>query len=179
MGAIHSDCGRYRYCLDRVIDILGGPTIGFCLHNPSTADATTDDPTSRRGIAFTRSWGGSRLIYVNPWAGRATKPADLWRMADPVGPENDDHIREAAVECAVSGGFMVAAWGAVRPPAALRDAASARLRHVAALIRSTGCELRALGVTADGSPRHPLYLKGDALPVSWSALSPSEPEDGR
>lgn len=167
MSAIITPCGLYRLRLDRVIDMFGGPTIGFCLHNPSTADATRDDPTSRRGISFARSWGASKLIYVNPWAGRATKPADLWDMDDPIGPENDQHISKAAAECAASGGFMVVAWGSVKPPRAYRIAAQSRLSLTLSLIQAQGCEVRALGVNADGSPKHPLYVRGDAEPLPW------------
>lgn len=167
MATVLSTCGLYRLRLERTIDMFGGPTIGFCLHNPSTADADCDDPTSRRGIGFAKAWGGSRLIFVNPWAGRATKPADLWKMADPVGPENDRHIAEAANECAASGGFMVVAWGTIKPPTSHRATAHARLRAITALIRAQGCEVRSLGVNADGSPKHPLYVRGDARPLPW------------
>ena len=167
MSAIFSRCGFYRLRLDRVIDMLGGPTIGWCPHNPSTAGSENEDPSCRRMIDFTTRWGGSRMVLVNPWAGRATKPADLWQMADPIGPDNDRHIAEAAVECVASGGFMMAAWGAVSPPAALRVTVQTRLAHVEALIRSTGCELRALGINAGGSPKHPLYVRADALPLEW------------
>ena len=165
--AVVSSCGSYRLRLDRVLDMFGRMPIGFCLPNPSRADAELDDPTSRRGIGFARAWGASRLVYVNPWAGRATKPADLWRMIDPVGPENDRYIAEAAHEIHASGGFMVAAWGAISPPAALRSGARARLACVEALIRATGCRLCALGINADGSPKHPLYVRADALPLCW------------
>lgn len=171
MTAVMSTCGLYRLRLDRDIDMLGGPTIGFCLHNPSTADAERDDPTSRRGVSFAKAWGGSRLVFVNPWAGRATKPADLWRMDDPVGPDNDRYIREVAIECAHTGGFMVAAWGAVCPPRHLRAEVDKRIANVTALIRDCGCDLRALGVTADGSPRHPLYVRAETVPAEWAPLS--------
>lgn len=167
MAAVMSTCGLYRLRLDRDIDMLGGPTIGFCLHNPSTADATRDDPTSRRGIGFAKAWGGSRLVFVNPWAGRATKPADLWRMIDPIGPDNDQHIGEAATECAESGGFMIVAWGAVKPPSAYRASAQARLQEIIALIKAQGCDIRSLGINADGSPKHPLYVRSDARPTRW------------
>ena len=171
MSAILSPCGLYRFRLDRVLGMFPGPTIGFCLHNPSTADGERDDPTSRRGIAFATAWGAQRLVYVNLWAGRATKPADLWRMADPVGPENDAHIAQAAAECATSGGFMVVAWGAVSPPTALRATAVARLAHVDALIRATACDLRALAINADGSPKHPLYVRRDTTPMLWQTVA--------
>lgn len=165
MSAVFSACGTYRLRLDRELDTLGGATIGFCLHNPSRAGTVENDPTTRRGIGFAGMWRASRLVFVNPWAGIATKPRDLWSMRDPVGPENDRHIVEAARECRESGGFMVAAWGAILPPA--RAAATARLAHVEALIRGTGCELRALGVNRDGSPKHPLYVPGNASPLAW------------
>ena len=48
LPAFFSPCLRYRYWLAR--DIGGaerGPAL-FILHNPSTADATADDPTIRR-----------------------------------------------------------------------------------------------------------------------------------
>lgn len=170
-SAVFSPCGAYRYRLDRHIDMLGGPTIGFCLHNPSTACADKDDPTSRRGVGFVTAWGGSRLIYVNPWAGCATKPSDLWLMDDPVGPECDEHILSASAECAGSGGFMVAAWGAVNPPVSHRLMAKERIKRVETLIRSTGCDLRVLSINQNGSPKHPLYVRADTVPVVWEASS--------
>lgn len=173
MSAIFSPCGQYRVRLDRDIDMLGGPTVGFCLHNPSTAGADNEDPTSRRGIGFARAWGASRLVYVNAWAYRATKPADLWLASDLVGPDADRHILDAASECWATGGFMVAAWGAVNPPAAIRATAHARLEHVAKLIRSTGCDLRALATNQDGSPKHPLYVRADVVPQPWRFSLPS------
>ena len=169
MSAILSPCGRYRLRLDRAVDMFGGPTIGWCGHNPSTADGEIEDPTSRRMINFTKRWGGSSLVLVNTWAGRATKPADLWRMDDPVGENCDQHIVAAAATCVRSGGFMVAAWGVICPPAHLREAARARLTHVEALIRQTGCAIRALAVNADGSPKHPLYVRADAEARVWPA----------
>lgn len=170
MSAIISACGSYRYRLDRDMGFLDGePIIGWMLHNPSTADASLDDPTSRRGIAFTRREGGRRMVFLNPWAGRATSPADLWRMGDPVGPTNDQHIREALAAIQASGGFVVAAWGKINPPSALRPAARRRLDDVREMIRAAGVPLFCLGVNADGSPKHPLYVRGDAPLIPWPA----------
>lgn len=166
MGAIFSECGTWRYLLDRDF-LLDGPTIGFLLHNPSTAGADIEDPTSRRGIGYWRSWGAGRGIFVNPWAGVATDPKELWKMPDPVGPMNDFHIAEAAREVAATDGFFVFAWGAVLPPKHLKYAATARLHAVEAIVRDAGCRVCALGATKDGHPRHPLYLRADALPLEW------------
>ncbi len=170
MTAIISACGRYRYRLDRDMGFLDGePIVGWMLHNPSTADASLDDPTSRRGIAFTRREGGRRMVFLNPWAGRATSPADLWRMPDPIGPTNDEHIREALSAIQASGGIVIAAWGRVNPPAIVRTSARRRLDAVREMIRAAGVPLFCLGVNADGSPKHPLYVRGDAPLIPWPA----------
>ena len=153
--------------LNRDIGMLSRRVVAFCLHNPSTAAADVDDPTSRRGIGFARAWDAGRLVFVNPWAGIATKPKDLWAMSDPVGPGNDEHILAVAREVAATDGVFVLAWGAVGPPAAKRAVAISRLRQVEAMIRSECAVVCALGVNADGSPKHPLYVRADALPLSW------------
>jgi hypothetical protein len=168
MSAVFSDCGTWRYTLERQF-LFDGPTIAFMLHNPSTAGADNEDPTSRRGIGYWRSWSAGKGVFVNPWAGVATKPADLWKMPDPIGPMNDFHIAKVAREVAETDGFFVLAWGAVSPPRHLKYAVTARLKAVEQLIRDHGCRVCALGVTKDGAPRHPLYLRADTLPLEWPA----------
>lgn len=140
------DCG----CLDE--DERGG-TVTFVGLNPSVADETTDDPTIRRCIGFARAWGFDRLKMVNLYAYRATKPADLWLADDPVGPLNDHTLSLAF------GGSdrIIAAWGAHARPDRL-----ARFTEVFG-----GWQLHALGLTKDGAPRHPLYLRGDSLPFVY------------
>jgi hypothetical protein len=88
-------------------------------------------------------------------------------MSDPVGPENDFYIEQVAREIAASGGFMVACWGKVSPPAAQASAARARLRKVRSILADCRCEMRALGMNKDGSPKHPLYLRADAQPFEY------------
>lgn len=168
MRAIISDCGLWRYLLE--CDFLRpGPTLAFGLHNPSTATAEQDDPTWRRGRGFATAWGAGKVIYVNPWAARATNPKDLWKMGDPVGPENDSHIAAVAQEVIDTGGFFVFAWGAVSPPKDQRHKATARLQAFDKMIRDICWDVRALGVTKDGQPRHPLYLPKDARPTPYPA----------
>lgn len=159
--AVISACQRYRYRLDRPIHETG-PTIAFMLHNPSTADADRDDPTSRRGIGFARRWNAGHMVFVNPFAGRATNPKDLWKMDDPIGPENDFYIRQVANEVAISGGFFVFAWGAVNPPARLRTMVRERLVLVEAIVHQEDARIRCFGWTQGGHPKHPLYLRNDA-----------------
>ena len=170
MSAVLAPCRRYRYRLDRNIQLFGTITVGFCLHNPSTADEVADDPTVRRCIAFAEALDAKRLVIVNAWAGRATDPVELWKLADPVGPENDEHIADAADEVAASGGFIIAGWGRPKPPAAHAAAAAERLLAVEELITEATCTIRALGVNNDRSPKHPLYIPSHERPRAWTGL---------
>jgi hypothetical protein len=149
-SAVISDCGLYRYRLDRRWS--DGPTVAWLMLNPSTADARAEDATSRRIQAFSRSWGYGALTVVNLYAWRATDPRELWRTADPVGPDNDRHITEA-----VAGRTVIAAWGA-----------NARPDRITAVLALPGMDrLHALELTKDGQPRHPLYLRRDLTPQPW------------
>ncbi len=127
--------------------------------NPSTADENVDDQTVRACMAFARRWGYGAIAVVNLFAYRATDPADLLEVDDPVGPDNkaalDRHIAEASL--------IVAAWGAgierlVRrgatvPPVYVRDETP----------------MRCLGLTRNGQPRHPCRL-ARATPLGpWPA----------
>lgn len=149
--------GRYRWELIRRWDF--GPHATFVMLNPSTADAAQDDPTIRRCIGFAKRFGYSGLRVVNLYAFRATKPAGLWLAADPVGQFNDDYLTDAAQMARVTSAPLIAAWGA-----------NAKPERVAQVLRLPGFDrLTALGVTKDGAPRHPLYLRADAQLEKWSA----------
>jgi hypothetical protein len=153
--ALISDDGLYRYWLTRRWNT--GPTATFVMLNPSTADAAIDDPTIRRCIGFAKAWGCGGLTVVNLYALRSTDPKGLWTAGDPVGPENDSHLSAFAVVASQLGWPLVAAWGA-----------NAKPDRVAQVLDLPGmAALTALGVTKDGAPRHPLYLRTDAQPMRW------------
>jgi hypothetical protein len=117
--------------------------------NPSTADASKDDPTIRRCIGFATREGFGGIIVVNLFAFRATKPEALKDAADPIGPENLAHLQLLATSAAAGATPLLCAWGAGR------DASHAKAALAAA-------HLVCLGRTADGSPRHPLYVKANS-----------------
>ena len=75
--------------------------------NPSTADASRDDPTIRRCIGFARAWGYGGVEVVNVFALRATEPSLLRRVRDPVGPGNDAALAAATARVDA----IVIAWG--------------------------------------------------------------------
>jgi hypothetical protein len=160
VSAVISECGRYRYRLDRTWDEpMDGKAgyVAWVMLNPSTADAELDDPTIRRCIAFTRSWGYSALSVVNLFALRATDPTQLRVSTDPVGPENNAHL----IEVTAGSQLTVAAWGSSWP-GPLAD----YVRRVGAELRQPG-DVRCLGRTGQGDPRHPLYVKGTTELVTW------------
>ena len=122
MSAYISECGQYRYLLTRDVASIGNGTVTFVCLNPSTADATEDDPTIRRCTRFAREWGYAQLKVVNLYAYRSTDPSQLARVPDPVGPENDD-ILSAVLG---SSDCIVAAWGVDAPSERVAEVMNAR-----------------------------------------------------
>ena len=117
--------------------------------NPSTANETEDDPTIRRCIGFSKSWGFGGVCVVNLFGFRATMPTDMMSSKDPVGAENDAWIRQLADDA----GLIVAAWG--------NDGSfMGRSKAVMEMIPNLSC----LKINRTGEPAHPLYQPGTAVP---------------
>lgn len=150
MNAVISECGTYRYWLER--GEAAAPYVAWVLANPSTADAELDDPTVRKARGFTERWGYKRFVFVNCFAGRSTKPKGLLAMSDPVGPENYMAVGKALGGAAL----IVVAWGNAIVPA-LRPKIKP-IKHLLAVWQSHGNPAQCLGYTQDRSPRHPLML---------------------
>ena len=153
--------GEYRYLLTRTIDPLlrGDRSVLFVMLNPSTADERHDDPTIRRCRSFAERDRAAVFQVVNLYAFRATDPSDLVfaneARRDVVGPENDATIFRTLRAHAAPFGRIVLAWGA-------HPFARHRLARLAELHRDAGAPpLWCLGRCADGSPRHPLFVKSD------------------
>ncbi len=161
MTAIFSDCGRYRYRLER--EGKGGGATAIIMVNPSTADALRDDHTIRklRGFGERYEWG--TLIVGNIFALRATDVTELGRVTDPVGPLNSRNI--ARIMSAAD--RVVFAWG----PLAKQPRRWRYLwRDVNYAARKAGHQPLALGAPcADGQPAHPLMLSYDRAPQPWEA----------
>jgi hypothetical protein len=160
-AAISHD-GLYRWSLERRWDHR--PSLGFVMLNPSTADADVDDPTIRRCIGFAQREGHGGIYVVNLYALRATKPAHLLDYPDPEGHANVGAFMALPERVVVAYGAHVSMGGLPASKAAqwLRD--EARQRHI----------LYCLGITKDGHPRHPLYVRGDTPLLCWPSLCDPE-----
>jgi hypothetical protein len=156
--AVISECGLYRYRLER--ESLGDGQTAVIMVNPSTADAVTDDATIRKLRGFGERHGWGRIIVGNLFAYRATDVRDLAHVADPIGPENDQHLLRIAAEADQA----IFAWGPVtKQPRAVRQ----RWERVADIF----VHLRPLAIGAPakcGHPRHPLMLAYAEPLLPWS-----------
>lgn len=141
-GAVFSACGLYRYRLWRIWN-SNLPLVFWLMHNPSTAGHTANDPTLRRCINFTKSWGYGGLYAGNLFPYRATNPAALAgkppAMLTP--PCNAEHLEQMALLCALH----VAAFGNPVIPAPMPQ-----LPNV---------QWHCLKTTKAGNPCHPLYVQ--------------------
>lgn len=149
MSARISECGTYRYFLNRppLLSLKNPqPPILWIMLNPSTADATIDDPTIRKCRGFAQQWNCNGINVVNLYALRSTDPAKLKTHFDPIGPKNFDFLMHAALNHRAG----VCAWGS--------NANSNLVDDTLELLKRTGIALFCLGKNKDGSPRHPLYL---------------------
>ena len=173
MSAIISDCGQYRYRLGR----FASPhaiTTAIIMVNPSTADADTDDATIRklRGFGERNRWG--QIIIGNLFAYRATDVRELGKVDDPVGPDNDDHLRRILA----AADQVVCAWGPIaKQPRNRRN----RYLDVLGLIHGTGLEPMCIGGPAKcGHPKHPLMLPYSSPIMPWppATLKQSEKRHG-
>jgi hypothetical protein len=164
-----SPCGLYRYTLSRVWD-EDKPGVLFIMLNPSTADASEDDPTIRRCIGFGKAWGCGSITVVNLFAYRATDPALLASCVSiapttAVGPLNDAHIQRNLKAHGERGDYIVAAWGARGNDRVFQG------RRDTVICFLPLADLMCLDTTKTGEPKHPLYCRADMTPCKWEIRS--------
>lgn len=147
-GAVFSEGGEegavYRHMLWRRWG-AGMAFLHVCGLNPSKAGHLANDPTIRREIAFAKAFGCDGLLKTNAFDFRATDPKVMLVHLTPCSAENDLWIHECSKISAVD----VAAWGVH----GMHNGRARELRQA----RRWKC----LGLTKDGHPRHPLYVRAD------------------
>lgn len=164
MSAIISDCGRFRYRLERKVVGAGNGTTVFIMVNPSTADATEDDATIRKLKGFSTRWSLGRIVVGNLFAYRAKDVKALAKAnVNPVGPMNDHYLAEMIGEA----DRVIFAWGPLaKQPRQFRNV---RWPEIAELVEQAGMKPMCLGEPCgDGHPRHPLMLPYASGPQWWT-----------
>lgn len=112
-----------------------------------------NDPTVERCQRRAIKMGYGGLHVGNIFAWRSTDPTVLPALADPVGPDNDTAILQAAKNA----GIVICGWG---KHGKLLD----RGNQVLEMLLQHGVTPHALAINEDGSPQHPLYVGYDVLP---------------
>lgn len=155
-GALFSEDREYRYLLWRVWDERK-PYAMFIGLNSSTANENMEDPTIRRCLGFAGKWGYGGLYMGNLYGLVTTNPVFLKVSSDPIG-DNDKHLIPAALKA----GIVVVAWGSFKE-------VEGRDKEVLDQLPDTYC----MGLTKNGYPRHPLYLRADTKPVPYRQEMPA------
>jgi hypothetical protein len=145
-AATFSPCRKYRYTLTRIWDVRA-PVACWLLLNPSTADERKLDPTLRRCFGFSRSWGFGGMLVANIFAFRSPHPGKVYAASDPIGPQNDQHIRRLVRKA----DKVIVGWG-------VHGQLGGRADSVRALLSRCQIEAWCLGRTKDSHPKHPLYV---------------------
>lgn len=144
-SATLSPCQQYRYELHRVWDDTKPLVLFICL-NPSTADADNEDNTSRVCINYAKRWGYGGLLIANLFAFRSTDPSGLYKVADPIGPDNDVWLKQLQTEASL----VICAWSNM-------GGFKNRDKAVLNFLESPHCLVK----LKSGRPGHPLYKRSD------------------
>lgn len=154
-GAVLSECRTFRYVLTRTWG--PSPPLTAVGLNPSTADDFEDDATTLKLMGIARRCGSGGLVLLNAYAYRARDPKRLAKAEDPIGPDNDPYLA-----CYLRSAFVLVGWGARCDP----ERAAAVMRLI-----PMGQHAFCLGRTANGQPKHPLYVPYETLFVPHPAGS--------
>lgn len=161
-SAVISACGFYRYSLTRRWS--EDQLLYWIMLNPSTADASKDDPTIRKCIGFAKhnGFGGIRIFNLFAW--RATDPRELalYEYHRIVGKENDDYIQTIP-----PGSTVVAGWGAFPYGKNLGLRIVETRKLLEDLYPRWAC-VKKSGEGIFARPWHPLYVKYGELTDLWT-----------
>jgi len=156
-SAVISADNKHRFSLWRSWTMtIPENIIAFIGLNPSTADDKEDDPTIRRCINFSKSWGFDAMRVVNIFSFRATDPKRLHCEKTPNHSLNDRSI----IEAAKYSDKIVCMWGS-------HGLFLYRQEEVLKLLK--GFQLYCFAVNGNGTPKHPLYLSKKTELISYPA----------
>ncbi|MHA6728552.1 DUF1643 domain-containing protein [Devosia sp. A369] len=151
--AVMSPDGRHRQLMRRWTgERFPERYVLFIGMNPSTADATVNDPTCAREWTFANREGYAAMVKANVGDYRATHPKML---LEPGVVAVSDANLPAILQAAAGADLVVLCHGKLNKALAPAGAA------LVAALRGDGVGLWCFGTNGDGSPKHPLYLRAD------------------
>jgi len=165
-SAIISECGQYRYRLDREVQ-QEGLVFAFFGVNPSTADASLDDATVRKWRGFTLRNGGRKFIVGNVFSFRATDVKVLRKTFRTMGPDHRMHLDAIIQEADV----LVPCWGSSDK---LDYGHRLYMKELLRELLESGKTVLHFGTTKSGEPKHPLMLGYDTPLTPWTEQGASE-----
>ena len=156
--------GKYRYRLEVKISEKFGICL-FLMLNPGTEEGHEDryHPTREKCKGFAQEWGYGTLVDCNLFAVRGKDAKEALSVADPIGLENNRHIKAAASRA----DKIVLAWGDSGVGALGKHEFNERVAKVVQLLKEASaseklymlCPSGKPCLTQKGQPRHPLYLR--------------------
>ncbi len=149
-GAKFSECGKHRLLLWRIWDD-SKPLVMFIGLNPSTANATSDDPTIRRIKTIAANLGFGGIYMTNLFTFISTDPKQL-DIENGNTPDSDWYLQTTAYQ---ANDNIVCAWGNFKVMG--RDIE----------VRDMFPFAKALHINNNGSPKHPLYVRSDKQLVNY------------
>ncbi len=154
-GAHFSDDRKFRFALWRIWDKTK-PLVMFVGLNPSKADESATDNTITRVKGLAHSWGYGGIYMLNCFPLVSTDPEALEFYRDNLGDAdyNINKLREISLLCKE----IIFAWGAFK---IVQEA------HMDRRLSNMFPNAKALIINKDGSPRHPLYVKKDTVPIPF------------
>lgn len=150
-GAHFSSCRQYRYALWRIWD-RNKPMVMIIGLNPSTADETESDKTITRVKGFSESWGFGGFFMMNLHCYVTEYPDQLVLEEEIHEKVNDCYFEQYARLCQT----IVFAWGNFKVAKPRAKIMIEKFPDAFAII-----------LNKNGSPRHPLYIKGDAQLIKF------------
>lgn len=162
-GAVFSSDRKYRYLLKRTVPqcpMESKGTVGFFLLNGSSAGEVENDRTVTGLWQYTKLWGYGMFLLPNVFGLSATDPEELYKAADPIGPDNDAWIDFVATHS----DLLVCGWG---NHAEYKDRGRIVGDRLIGMGRRLYCLLGPDGeplLTKKNQPRHTLYLKASRTP---------------
>lgn len=154
-NAALSPCKLYRHDLRRFWG--RAPYCLWIMLNPSTADASVNDRTICKCMAFSERWGYGGMIVVNLFDYRSTHPEALLKVPQPYSNVNDLYIKGWAAKAEK----VIVGWGTY-------GEVLNRGLEVGRMLEGMGKEMWCLYVNEGGQPKHPLYVSGSTELKRWT-----------